>query len=96
MWLIYENLGLLVKRDIIDKSLFLDIYAFIIAHAWNDLEGWVAIVRSMTGNQSLYVNFEYIASVSHDELASQHDTYPPQVKRLNPRMPKAAAKLLNG
>jgi hypothetical protein len=90
----YENLGTLVKKDIIDRSLFLDVYAYIIANAWDDLEGFVAIVRSVRGVQTLFINFEYIASISRDELASNPERYPRHAKRLNARLPKAAAKLL--
>jgi hypothetical protein len=91
----YENLGVLVKRGIIDRSLLLDVYSFIIANAWNDLQGWVAIIRSLTGEQTLYVNFEYIASIARDSLASNVNLYPREAKRLTPRLPKAAAKILS-
>jgi hypothetical protein len=91
----YENLGVLVKRGIIDRSLLLDVYAYIVASAWDDLEGFVAIIRSLTGEQTLYVNFEYLASIARDGLASNVDQYPREAKRLDARLPKAAVKLLS-
>jgi hypothetical protein len=90
----YENLGVLVKRGIIDSSLLLDVYNYIVASSWDDLEGFVAIVRSLTGEQTLYLNFEYLASIARDSLASNVDLYPRDAKRLGARLPKAATKLL--
>ncbi|MBV8082586.1 MAG: DUF4760 domain-containing protein [Candidatus Eremiobacteraeota bacterium] len=92
---IYENLGTLVKRNIFDRDLFLDTYSFIIAIAWDGLEGFVALVRATTGQQSIYENFEFIATLSKDHLAADPVTYPRGVRRLNPRVPAIAAKLLD-
>jgi hypothetical protein len=90
----YENLGVLVKRGIIDKSLLLDVYAYIVASSWDELQGFVALVRSLIGEQTLYVNFEYLASIARDSLASNVDPYPREAKRLDARLPEVAAKLL--
>lgn len=91
----YENLGVLVKRGIIDRSLLLDVYAYVVASVWGDLGGFVAIVRTALREKTLYVNFEYLASIAQDELASNVTKYPPRTKRLIPQLPKAAAKLLS-
>ena len=91
----YENLGVLTKRGIIDRALVLEAYSFIVANAWSDLEGLVAIIRVGTGEQTLFENFEYLAAISQDRLASQPDEYPRNVKRLNPQLPQAAAKILS-
>ena len=92
----YENLGVLTKRGIIDRSLVLEAYSFIVVNAWDDLEGFVAMIRAATGERTIYENFEYLAAVSRDRLASQPDEYPRNVKRLNPQLPKSAAKILSG
>lgn len=91
----YENLGVLAKRGIVDRNILLDVYAYIITSAWDDLEGFVALVRLLTGEQTLYINFEYLASIARDEPTSKLSPYPRQAKRLTPHIPKAAAKLLN-
>ena len=90
----YENLGVLVKRGIIDASLILDVYSFTVTSAWSDLEGLVALMRAGTGEEKLLENFEYLASISQDHLAAHPDEYPRRVKRLNPRLPTPAVKLL--
>jgi hypothetical protein len=90
----YENLGALVKRDIIDRGVFLDVYSWIIASAWESLEGWVALTRWAVGEVSIYENFEYIAVISKDHLAKHPVTYPPGMRRLNPRLPAAAARVV--
>jgi|SRR5215469_1626081 len=86
----YENLGALVKRDIIDRGVFLDVYCWIIANAWDNLEGWVALTRWAVSEPSIYENFEYIAVISKDHLAKHPETYPAGMRRLNPRLPAAA------
>lgn len=90
----YENLGVLAKRGIVDANLLLDVYAYIISSAWDDLEGFVALVRTLTGEQTLYLNFEYLASIARSEPTSKLSPYPRRVSRLTPRLSKAAAKLL--
>jgi hypothetical protein len=91
----YENLGVLVKRGIVDASLLLDVYSYIVASSWDDLQGFVAMIRAVIGQQTLYLNFEYLASIARDELASTDDTYPRRAKRLDARLPKAAVKILH-
>lgn len=90
----YENLGALVKRDIIDRGVFLDVYCWIIANAWDNLEGWVALTRWAVSEPSIYENFEYIAVISKDHLARHPVTYPAGMRRLNPRLPAAAARVV--
>jgi hypothetical protein len=90
----YENLGALVKRNIIDRAVFLDVYSWIIADAWNNLEGWVALTRWAVNEVSIYENFEYIAVISQDHLAENPVIYPAGLRRLNPRLPAAAARFV--
>ena len=66
----YENLGALVKNGIIDRRLFLDIYSWIVAGSWSQLEGFVAIGRTTSGTDSIFENFEYIAAISREWLKS--------------------------
>jgi hypothetical protein len=89
----YENLGALVKNGIIDRRLFLDIYSWIVAGSWSQLEGFVAVGRASSGTDSIFENFEYIAAISREWLDTNPVTYPPNQARLNARLPKAAEKL---
>jgi len=89
----YENLGALVKNGIIDRRLFLDIYSWIVAGSWGQLEGFTAIGRAASGTDSIFENFEYIAAISREWLETNPITYPANQARLNARLPKAAEKL---
>jgi hypothetical protein len=89
----YENLGALVKNGIIDRRLFLDIYSWIVAGSWSQLEGFTAIGRAASGTDSIFENFEYIAAISRDWLDTNPITYPANQARLNARLPKAAENL---
>ena len=91
----YENLGTLVKRNILERDLFLDVYSYVIAIAWHDLEGYVALIRSIRGEQSIFENFEYIAMLSKDYLSTHPTVYPSGARRLNPPMPALCARLLD-
>ncbi|HYK52082.1 MAG TPA: hypothetical protein VEV38_00915, partial [Candidatus Eremiobacteraceae bacterium] len=80
----FEELGILVKRGIIDHDMFLDRYAWIIFNNWKRLEPVTALGRAALGNDSSWENFEYIAVMSEDWMA-KHDkvgTYPPGVRRM--------------
>jgi hypothetical protein len=90
----YEALGVLVKTRILDADLVLDLFGWILATGWSNLEGWVAMVRAATGRQSIYENFEYVASLSRDYLVTRPTAFPQGVKRLNPGLSTPAAKLL--
>jgi len=90
----YEAIGVLAKNKIIDADLLLDAYSWILADGWRKLEGFVAMVRSVTGEQTIFENFEYVASLSQDYLATHPSVYPPGIRRLNPRLPAHAAGLL--
>ena len=90
----YETLGLLMKKGIVEKDLFLDAYGWPIVNAWSDLDGFVAMIRAGTGERTIFENFEYVASIARDYQIEHPELYPRQVKRLQPRLPAAAAKLL--
>ena len=89
----YENLGALVKNGIIDRHLFLDIYSWIVVGSWQQLEGFTAMGRASSGNESIFENFEYVASISREWLDTNPITYPANQARLKPKLPKAAANL---
>jgi len=90
----YENLGALVKNGIFDRSLFLDIYSWIIARNWDLFEGFIAITRAVTGEESMFENFEYITVISRLYLEAHPVTYPSGTPRLELHLPRAAAGLV--
>ena len=89
----YENLGALVKNGIIDRHLFLDIYSWTVDRSWQQLEGFIAVTRAASGTESIFENFEFIASLSREWLDANPITYPANQGRLKPKLPKAAANL---
>jgi len=78
----YEELGVLVKNGIIEKSLFLDRYAWRILSDWRLLEKLTALSRAATQQEGAWENFEYVAVLSEDWLERKHSTYPKGMRRM--------------
>ena len=53
-----ENLGVLVKRKLVDISLVTDIYA--VDETWEKLKPWIKETRRRANNPRLYEWFEYL------------------------------------
>lgn len=53
-----ENLGVLVKRKLVDISLVADIYA--VDETWEKLKPWIEETRRIANNPKLYEWFEYL------------------------------------
>jgi len=83
----YEELGLLVKNGIIDKSLFLDRFCGKILGGWARLEKLTALAREATQLEAPWENFEYIAVLSEDWLQQHPSTYPKGVRRMRVQNP---------
>ena len=79
----YEELGILVKRGIVDKDMFLDRYSGVITTRWTLMEAYVALNREATGRNSIWENFEYLAVISEDWLRANPSTYPAGLRRMN-------------
>jgi len=79
----YEELGILLKRGVIDRDMFLDRYCWNILRGWKRLETLTALVRAAMGNDWPWENFEYLAVLSEDWMAKQKGgTYPRGVRRM--------------
>ncbi len=79
----FNQMGTLVKNDIVDADAFLDQTSRIIDAYWKLLAPVIAILRRQRGDEQ-YQNFEYLAALSK-EWRKEHPTgvYPKGV----PRMP---------
>ena len=53
----YENLGVLVKRKLVDISLVADIYS---VDSWEKLKPWIEETRRRANNPKVYEWFEYL------------------------------------
>lgn len=83
-----------IPRGIFDRGLFLDIYSDIVVGFWDYLEGFTAIRRAAVHDLGIYENFEYIAAISRRYLEMTPIAYPANMKRLDVRLPDAAADLV--
>lgn len=84
---VYEELGILVKNGIVDKTLFLDRYCGVIVGAWHRLEPFAAFIREVVGDPGIWENFELITVLSEDWLQTNLSTYPKTIRRLQPHNP---------
>jgi hypothetical protein len=57
-WL--NEMGTLVKRDLVSEDTFMDLFARLIVHCWKQVAPAVAIMRRRRG-QAQYHDFEYLA-----------------------------------
>jgi heme/copper-type cytochrome/quinol oxidase subunit 2 len=79
----YEELGILVKRGIIDRDMFLDRYCWVISGAWKRLEPVTALGRAAMENDWAWENFEYLAVLAEDWMAKHGaGTYPHGMRRM--------------
>lgn len=78
----YEEVGILLKNEIIDKRLFLDRYCVVVVRAWSLLERATAWARKAYQSDAIWENFEYLAVLSQDYMREHPSAYPPGVRRL--------------
>ena len=57
-WL--NEMGTLVKRDLVSEDTFMDLFGRLIVHCWKHLSPAIAIMRRKRG-QAQYHDFEYLA-----------------------------------
>jgi hypothetical protein len=79
----FENMGLFVKRGIIDKSIACDCWSFVILRNWEALAPVIEVIRRRA-SPTAYVYFEYLAAVA----AKRYRTTLRSHVKEGPRMPK--------
>lgn len=78
----YENMGLLVKRGLIDRESALDVWSAYIVGEWERLVPIVALFRRR-GSDAVYENFEYLAVCAQDwKKKYPNGTYPKGTRRI--------------
>jgi len=55
----FEELGIFVKRGLVDEAVFMDAYASLIENNWRLLQPFIAVTRSRSG-AAVWENFEYL------------------------------------
>jgi Domain of unknown function (DUF4760) len=84
----FENMGALVKSGLADKGFVLDIFNNRLLSNWEQLTPVVAIVRESTGRNAIWENFEYLAVLAQDWIATHpNGTYPAGVRRIELEYP---------
>lgn len=78
----FEEVGMFVKRGLVDKAVFLDAYSPIIRRQWELLLPFIAISRARLG-KSAWENFEYLAVLAYEWIERHPDgTLPKNFPRL--------------
>ena len=78
----FEELGIFVKRGLVDMDVFLDAYATLIINNWRLLEPFIAITRNRSG-KATWENFEYLVVMSNRWIERYPDgTLPKNFPRL--------------
>ena len=58
----FDGAGILVKKNLIDINLIIDLMREVIAYSWDKMEPWLMEERKMLGHPQLWENFEFLAS----------------------------------
>ena len=78
----YEELGILVKRRLVDADVVLDRYNFAVLGTWKAAEHFIGLVREAIGRDDIWENFEYLTVLSEDWIAQHPSSYPRGVRRM--------------
>lgn len=79
----FESIGSFVRRGIIEPDVACDLWAFVVARAWDACVPVITHVRRMAGTDSIWENFEYLALLSKRTMQEHtHGSYPKNVARL--------------
>lgn len=77
----YENVGLLMKSELVDKGLALELLSGVVIRAWEQLAPVAAIGRRRF--DALWENFEYATVLAQDWVATHpKGAYPAGVRRI--------------
>jgi hypothetical protein len=78
-----EQLGVLVRGGVVEKSLFLDQYYQVVIGAWGQLEPFVALAREAISASAAWESFEYLTVLAQDwQKAHPQGNYPKGLRRL--------------
>jgi hypothetical protein len=77
----YEGMGLLVKTGLVEQTLVMEMWSSNVALDWENLAPIAAMSRRAQGD-ALWENFEYLAVIAQDWLATHpKGAYPAGVRR---------------
>ena len=61
LFVFYENLGVLTRRGLLDPELIWNIFVFDVVHYWVATKHYVRHMRDVSGDESIYEEFERLA-----------------------------------
>jgi hypothetical protein len=80
---LFEELGILMRHGVIDRTMFLDRYSRVIRGSWRLLAPFIAFMRKVAGDTAIYENFELLVVRAEDFDREHPSTYPTGVRRLD-------------
>lgn len=75
----FELAGLLVKRGVLDRTIFLDAYGYAVVREWERLHECTALLRAES--PVAFVNFEYLYVTARAFIAKTDAEYPKGLTR---------------
>jgi hypothetical protein len=80
----FEGVGALMKHQIVDREIALDLWSWVIQTNWNRLAPFIALRRKSVGSRSSWENFEYATVLARAYTAEYPDgVYPRGVPRID-------------
>lgn len=80
----FEAVGAFIKLGSVDPRVACELWSFVVLECWRAVAPVAAFVRKSTGREAIWENFEYLAALATEHIASHPEgTYPSGV----PRMP---------
>lgn len=83
---LYETLGAFVKRGVLDADLVCDLWAPVVAAAWENTARATVVARRTRG-PAMMENFEYLALLARRHMARHPTSYPKNEPRIAPQDP---------
>jgi hypothetical protein len=79
----FNEMGTLVKNNLVDEDTFLDLFDRLVLYYWNLLAPAIAVLRRTRGDAQ-YESFEYLAAVAKRwQVRHPHGRFPSSVERLS-------------
>jgi hypothetical protein len=78
----YEQVGILIKHDVVGGDIFLDRYSGTIIGMWNMLATFIAFLRDAVGDSELFENFELLVVHAKKWEREHTSSYPIGTPRL--------------
>jgi hypothetical protein len=79
-----ESMGLFVRRGLMDERIACELWSSVVLRTWNALSPLTALERCVV-DPAIWENFEYMAALSRDYIASHPQAaFPPGLRRMPP------------